>query len=100
MTKKRYGGFHHYTGDNTAVPILDAWTYAADSTAGGYIPSPTAVTAYSNFSYAEVHGLEGEVFIDIVAPNFRLLVSPREAKAIARMLNGVADFIIEGTDEL
>lgn len=100
MTKKRYGGFNHYIGDNKAVPLVDAWTYAIGSTSGGYVTGPTAVTAYSNFDYAELHGLEGEVFIDIRFPNFTLLVSPREAKAIAQMLNNIADFIVEGKDEL
>lgn len=100
MSKKRYGGFNYYDGDNKVVPIVDAWTYSIDSTSGGYIPGPTAVTAYSNFEYSEAHGMDGEVFIDIRFPNFTLLVSPREAKAIAELLNNVADFIIEGRDEL
>ena len=97
----RYGKFAHYLGDNKVVPIVDAWTYTIDTQSGGYIQGPSAITAYTNFELAErADSIDDEAFIDIVHPSFRLTVTPREAKAIAKMLSDMADFIVEGIDEL
>lgn len=94
---KRFGGFNYYDGDKKAIPLMDAWTYTID---GKFEYVPTAITAYSNFDVSDLNDGDGEVFIDVVHSEFTFTVSPREAKAIAQLLNNVADFIVEGRDEL
>lgn len=94
----RYGGFSCYSGDGKAVPLIDVWTYTLDSRVS---KAPAAIAAYANWELAgEVESLDSEVFVDIHHPEFKLTVSPHEARAIAQMLNDIADFIIDGRDEL
>lgn len=91
------GRFAYYEGDKKAVPLLDVWTYTIGTGMGGYVQGPSAITAYANYELAaNAESMDEEVFIDIHHPSLNITVSPREAKAIAKMLNDMADFIVEG----
>lgn len=94
----RYGGFNYWNGDSKAVPIVDAWTFSVGGSEQGKV---SAVSAYCNFELSEANGDgDGEVFINIHFPDHVITVSPREAKAIANLLNKTAGFIVDGVDEL
>ena len=90
------GRFPYYEGDNKTIPIIDAWTY---STGCEKTFPATAISAYTTWEVSEqIEDSAGEVFIDIVHTDGKITVSPREAKAIAKLLNYMAEFVMEGKE--